>query len=153
MESLGVTVILMEKYAGKETKSQYREIDNQGLINELCSKLKNEAMGIVDQIKFEIEYLQYTTYTNPKILDCYYIVTEYKTYKDTTKPVFTVRNIKTGEEIKTRIMSSRIFKQNPFGLYSILRIEHFEQKNKRKLVNGEWVKTDEIELILEEYEV
>jgi DNA polymerase III alpha subunit len=41
MEELGVTEFLMAKYAGKETASQYRELDNEGLIKELCSKVKN----------------------------------------------------------------------------------------------------------------
>ena len=57
MESLGISEYLMGKYAAKETKSQYREIDNEGLIRELCSKIENKPLSITEQIKFETEYL------------------------------------------------------------------------------------------------
>ena len=153
MESLGISDYLMKKYAGKETKSQYRELDNHGLIKDLCGKLENKSMNIVEQIKFDMEYLEYTTYTNSDMADFYYIITEFKTYSDATKPVVTLRNIKTGEEIKSRIISSKTYKTHPFGLYSILRIDELSYRNKRKLVNNEWTASDEMECVLDNYEV
>lgn len=153
MESLGLTEYLMTKYSGKETKSQYRELDNKGLMMELCGRLENEPMSILEHVKFEMEYLQYTTYVNPDIADFYYIVTDFITYKDVTKPVLTLRNINTGKDIKTRIKQSKIFKQNPFGLFSILRIDGFTTDYKKKIINGEWKTSDETEEILENYEV
>lgn len=153
MESLGISEYLMAKYAGKETKSQYREIDNLGLIKELCCKLTNKPMSMIDQIKFEMEYLQYTTYTNPNIADYYYVVLNFKTFSDPTKPHFILRNIKTGEEIKTRINQSKIYRENPFGEFSILDIKTFDYKNKKKNINGNWVETDELEPIVTEFEV
>ena len=153
MESLGVSEYLMTKYAAKETKSQYREIDNQGLIKELCSRIKNEDMNVVEQVKFDMEYLQYTDYVNPKMSNDYYIVVDFKTYKDATKPVLILRKLCNGEEIKTRIKQSQIFKTQPFGLLSILKIEKFAFSFKKKLVGGKWVDTDEQEAILERYEV
>lgn len=153
MESLGVSEYLMTKYAGKETKSQYREIDNRGLIKELCSRLDDECMNIVEQVKFDLEYLEYTDYTNPQMADYYYIVTDFVTFKDAAKPTLTLRRICNGEEIKTRIKQSKIFKLQPFGRFSILKIECFAHTFKKKLINGEWTNTDETEPILEEYEV
>ena len=153
MDSLGLSEYLMAKYAGKETKSQYREIDNLGLIKELCCKLTNKPMSMIDQIKFEMEYLQYTTYTNPNIADYYYVVLNFKTFSDPTKPHFILRNIKTGEEIKTRINQSKIYRENPFGEFSILDIKTFDYKNKKKNINGNWVETDELEPIVTEFEV
>lgn len=153
MESLGLSEYLMTKYANKETKSQYREIDNQGLIKEMCGRLKNEDMNIVEQVKFDIEYLQYTDYANPKMADDYYIVIDFKTYKDSAKPVLNLRNIKTGEEVKTRIKQSNIFKAQPFGQFSVLKIQRFAYAFKKKLVGGQWQDADEQEIVLEEYEV
>lgn len=153
MESLGVSEYLMTKYAGKETKSQYREIDNQGLIKELCDRLKNECMNIVEQVKFDLEYLEYTDYTNPQMADYYYIVTDFVTFKDAAKPTMVLRRICDGEEIKTRIKQSKIFKSQPFGCFSILKIEGFTYAFKKKLIDGEWKDTDETEPVLEEYEV
>jgi DNA polymerase-3 subunit alpha len=153
MESLGISDYLMAKYAGKETKSQYRELDNQGLIKELCNNVVNESMNIVDQIKFDMEYLEYTDYTNPQMADYYYIVIDFTTYSDATRPTLLLRNINNGEEIKTRIKQSKIFKAQPFGQFSILKIEGFSYEFKKRVVNGEWISTDETEPILEEYEL
>ena len=153
MESLGLTEYLMRKYAAKETDKQYRDIDNQGLITEMASRLEDKSMSVVEQVKFEKEYLEYVIYTNPKVNEQYYIVIDYKHYKDASKPYFVLHNIKTGEDIKSRIKQGKIFKADPFGLYSILKIKDFAWYNKTKNVGGEWVKTDELEPILESYEV
>ena len=153
MESLGVGEYLMSKYAAKETKSQYRELDNEGLIKELCSKVENKPLSITEQIKFEVEYLGYPVYTNSNMADYYYIVTEFSQYSDASRPYFTLYNLKTGDSIKTKIRQSKIYKESPFGLYSVLDIRGFTYKNKTKLVNGEWQKVDELEAIVETYEV
>ena len=153
MDALGVTDFLMAKYAGKETKSQYRELDNHGLIQELCNRLKNESMNIVEQVRFDMEYLEYTTYVNPKMADYYYIVVDFITYKDPCKPTVILRNIHNGNEVKTRIKQSKIFKEHPFGQFSIVRVDNFKYEFKKKVVDGKWVSTDETEPILEEYEV
>ena len=55
--------------------------------------------------------------------------------------------------LKTRIKQSKIYKSAPFGEFSILKIEGFTEDFKGKYVNDEYIKTDERELILEEYEV
>ena len=143
----------MSKYAAKETKSQYRELDNEGLIKELCDKIENKPLSITEQIKFELEYLGYAIYTNPNIADYYYIVTEFSQYSDASRPYFTLYNLKTGESIKTKIRQGKVYKENPFGLYSVLDIRGFTYKNKTKLVNGEWAKSEELEAVVETYEV
>ena len=153
MEELGVTEYLMSKYAGKETKSQYRDLDNTGLIKELCSRLENRAISIVDQIKFEVEYLGYAIYTNENMADYYYAVTEYSHYNDATRPYFTLYNLKTGQSIKTKIKQGKVYKENPFGLYSVLKVDNFTEQFKKKKVGEEWQQTSELELILESYEV
>ncbi|WP_346961405.1 PHP domain-containing protein [Clostridium sp.] len=153
MESLGITEYLMKKYAGKETPKQYSQIDNIGLIKELTSRLEDKSMSVIEQIKFEMNFLEYCVYTNPKVNEQYYVVIEYKHYKDASKPYLTLHNIKTGEDIKSRIKQGKIFKLNPFGLYSILKVKKFAMYNKTKCIGGEWVKTNDLEPILESYEV
>ena len=153
MEELGVSEFLMAKYAGKETKSQYRDLDNQGLIKELCHRLPNESMSVVEQIKFEMEFLEYTTYINPNFADYYYVVLNFQTFSDPTKPHFTLRNIKTGEEMKTRIRQSKLYREKPFGEYAVLDIKGFTYVYKKKNIGGEWVETEELEPLVTEYEV
>lgn len=149
----GLSEYLVKKYSNKETQSQYREIDNMGLLSELCNKTENKSMNVVEQMKFEKEYLQYIEYINPKISDNYYVVIDFKTYKNSTQPYLIVRNISSGEELKTRIKRGNIYKSKPFGEFSILKIYGFIWDFKRKKVGDDWIITDEKEPILEEYEV
>lgn len=154
LDSLGLTEFLMKKYSGKETASLYKDIDNVGLIEELCSHVENKKMGIIESMKFEKEYLEYIVYTNENVSPLYYMVTDFKTYKDTTKPYITARQIRTGKEVKTRIKQGRIFKEDPFGQWSVLKINDFAQEfKKRPNAEGKWEATDELEDILTEYEV
>lgn len=153
LEELGLTEFLMKKYSSKETAALYKEIDNVGLISELVKKIENKPMGIIEHVKFEKEYLEYITYKNEDANEEYYIIVDFIQGKDVSKPRFVARNIKTGEETSSRIKQSKIFKEYPFGLYSVLRIKEFSKEFKRKPVNGVWTVTDEIEDILTDYEV
>lgn len=151
-EQYGITEYLLKKYAN-ETAKQYNKIDNISLLNELVLKLENKSMSIQDSVKFEKEYLQYVTYINTDMADYYYIVIDFKTYKEDTRPYLILRQLQTGKEIKTRIKQSKIYKSAPFGEFSILKIEGFTEDFKSKYINDEYIKTNERELILEEYEV
>ncbi len=154
LEELGVTEFLMKKYSGKETATLFKELDNIGILCELSRQVENKAMGIIESMKFEKEYLGSIMYTNPKVSLLYYMVTDFKTYKDTTKPYITARQIRTGKEAKTRIKQGKIFKENPFGQWSVLKINEFSQEfKKRPNAEGKWEATDELEDILTEYEV
>lgn len=152
MEELGVSDYLMQKYAGKETKSQWRQLDNQGLINELCNRLENKSLDIVSQVRAEMDYLGYVNYVNSNMADDYYIVIGFVTYKNPCTPNLVLRRICDGEEIGCRIKQSKVFKETPFGMYSILKIEGFTYDFKNKKINGEWQKSDEREIVLENYE-
>lgn len=152
MEELGVSEFLMKKYANKETKSQWRELDNKGLIKELCGRIKDECIDLVEQVTAEIDYLGSTSYTNKSIDDSYYIVVEYDGEKYPTRPRCVLHRIYDGEEVRTRIKHSTVFKSNPFGQYSVLKVPAFTYDFKKKKVGDEWVKSDELEAILECYE-
>ena len=153
MEELGVTEFLMAKYAGKETASQYRELDNEGLIKELCSKVKNESLGVVEQISSEIEYLGYADYTNKDISENYYIVTNFDDSKSATRPYCTIYRICDGEKIDTRVNRSNVFKAQPFGLFSIINMPVATYEYKKVKDGDKWVDSDEMRIVLSEYEV
>lgn len=149
----GITNDLVHKYAQKETAKQYREIDNEGLLKAALKKIPNKSIDMIEQIKAEKDYLGYVEYINADVDENYYIILDYKTYKDETKPYFVVRNIKTGEEINTRIKQSKIYKEKPFGEYAVLLIQGFTWEYRKRCINGEWKTTDELTPILETYEV
>lgn len=151
MNELGLSDYLMQKYSGRETASQYKELDNNGLIKKLCSKLENKPLDIVSQVTADMACLGYTDYTNKNMADDYYIVVGFDD-KYGCRPNLILRRICDGEEVKTRIKQSKIFKTQPFGLYSILRIEGFTYMFKKRKVDGKWISTDETEAILESYD-
>ena len=153
MEELGISEYFMIKYAGKETSKMYSNIDNLGLVTEMAKRIENKSLDVVSQVKAELLYLEYVIYANPNVSDTYYIVTEFKTYKNPTTPYVVLHNLHTGEDIKTRIKQGKIFKEQPFGKYSILKIKNFTQSYKSKMINGQWQKSDEIENIMVDYEV
>ena len=153
LSNLGLSEYVVKKYSGKETEKQFSDIDNIGLINELIKNIKNKSLDVISQIKFEIEYLGSPVYTNHEISDKYWCCIEYKTYKNPKTPYVILYNINTGNTQKTRVTSSKLYESQPFGLYSILCVKNFTEKYKKKVVNGEWVESDEIELILSEYEM
>lgn len=152
LAELNIDECFIKKYSNNETKTQYRELDNRGLLYALCKNIKNNTLPIKEQVRAEIEFLGYTTYKNDSINEHYYIVTSFITYSDITRPYLVLRNIQSGEEIKARVTQSKVFKQNPFGAYDVLKIETFTTKPKKKCVNGEWIETEELENILSEYE-
>ena len=154
MEELGVSEFLMKKYAGKETKSQYREIDNAGLMKELCSRLDDDSMDIMEQVKAEKEFLGSCSYVNKSMKDCYWIVVEFDDSRNSTRPFVTIRRICNGEEINTRIKKSNVYTENPFGLFSIIKMDTITyEPKKKKTADGRWVDSDIIEPILCNYEV
>lgn len=153
LDKLGLSEYLIKKYSNKETECLYKEIDNIGLINEMCKTIENKPMSIIEHIKFEVEYLGCTTYINPTVNEKYYVVLDFKTYKNPLTPYLIIRNIKTGEEIKTKITSGKTFKENPFGRYSILKIFNLKDSFKKKKIGEDWVVTNELEQVLVGYEV
>lgn len=153
MEELGISEYLAQKYCSKETAKQYSGIDNIGLVTEMAKRIENKSLDVVSQVKAELLYLEYVIYANPNVSDTYYIVTEFKTYKNPTTPYVILHNLHTGDDIKTRIKQGKIFKEQPFGKYSILKIQNFTQSYKSKMINGQWQKSDETENIMVDYEV
>lgn len=153
-EKFGLTEYIISKYAGKETASQWREIDRQGLICALSQAIEDKPLPIADQVRCDIEYLGYTNYVNPNMADCYYIVVFFEE-KYASRPVFILRNLHTGEEIQGRIRQSRMFETKPFGFCSILNIPVLTYEfKKKKDAGGNWVNSEETELVLSnDYEV
>jgi len=148
-----LTEALIKKYSNKETDALYKELDTIGLISMSTSKLEDKSMSVKEQVKFEMDYLEYVIYMNPEVHEKFHIVIEYKTYNDKRKPYVTLRNIKTGEDLKTKVKEPQLFVENPFKLYDVLKVNNFKQQFKTKCVGGVWRKTDELEDILNDWEV
>ncbi len=153
LDKLNLSEDVIGRYSNKETKALYKEIDNMGLINELCKDIENKPLSIKEQIKYEINYLEYIIYINPKAPKDMYYVVETKFYKDKSKPYLTLYNLRIGETLKTKITQGKRFIENPFKDGNVINIKEFKEKNKMKMINGKWTKTNEIEQIVALWEV
>lgn len=151
-ERFGLSEAIVRRNAGKETAKQYSQIDNIGLLKDLTANIRDKTMRLQDYLRFEKEYLQYITYCDPSLAsDNLYIVVSFKTYKNPSRPYLVLRNLKTGEEVKTKITSGKLYMQNPFGEFDCLEIDHFSPRNKRKFIGGQWIVSNETEDVLESY--
>ncbi len=144
---------LIKKYSAKETAKQYRDIDNKHLVKALCKQIPQKSLSIMEQIQFEQEMLGYIEYVNDKIPKHFWIVIEFKTYNNSSKPYLTLYRLNDGFIAKTKVKRAKVFDSNPFGLYSILIFEDFSYEHKHKKVDDKWIETDETEPILNAYEV
>lgn len=153
IESLGLTEEIVAKNAEKETPKQYSGVDGIGIVKELSKKLEDKPLSIKEQIKFEQEYLEYITYKNPKAPKGMFYVVEMKFYKSKSKPYLTLYNLKDGTLLKTKIASEKNFNELPFKTENIINVKEFTSKNKMKMINGSWIKTEEKELIIKRWEV
>lgn len=154
LDEMGISEYLAKKYSNKETAKLFKEIDGIGLLKELCSNIPNKPMNVQKQVQFEIENLEYVEYFNNDIDYRYYIVIKIMTGKDPKKPRIILRCLNNGDEVFTRIKRGNHFIEDPFREYSILKIDHLDKENKvRPDENGKWIKIDEYEDILNDYEV
>jgi DNA polymerase III alpha subunit len=150
---LNINEELLKKYSNKTTETLYKELDMIGYIKESIKDIEDKPLSIKEQVKFEIDYLEYTEYINQKAGDDFYIITKFDTYKDKTKPYITLRQVNSGKEIRTKIKDGKVFIENPFKLYDVLKVNEFKTQKKTKCINGKWTKSDEDEEILTKYNV
>lgn len=154
LEKFNIPEEVAQKYAGTVTEKQFKDLDNVGMIIELSKNIEDKSIPIRLQIQSEIETLGTANFCSSEINERYWIVIEYKTYgSNSTRPYITVRNLNNGEEIKTKVTSSKQYQTSPFGLYSVLRVDAFAERPKKRNVNGQWVDDPvEKELIISSYE-
>jgi len=153
LEKLGISKYLMTKFARKETTALYKDIDTVSIIRYLVSKLDNKPMSVIENVKFDLEYLEFTSYVNSNVSDKFYIVIDFVTYKNKCKPYLKLRQIKTGKEISTKIKNEQLFVESPFAKFDIIKVEEFKKQYKTRNVGGEWKKTNELEDILTKWVV
>lgn len=153
VEVLGIDLSVFEGCYDNETPKMYKELHMDRYVEKMSKKIEDKPLSIKEQIKFEQEYLEYIIYSNPKAPKNMFYVVEAKFYKDKTKPYLTLYNLRTGDTLKTKITSGKNFVERLFQTGNIINVTEFREKNKMKMVNGEWVKTPEMEKIVVGWDV
>ena len=128
---------IASKYAHKATEKQLREIDTNGLLNELIGAIK-ASTDPLQQICYDVTYLGYTnrTYNAP-----YYAVTALETNNYGTTYI-SLYNIQDGSNESYKLSRKWDIECEQGDILEV----SFEDKHKHtKDDNGNWVKTDVIE--------
>ena len=146
---------LINKYTNDITEKQYRFKD--GIPNEMlleaCENVPDENYPMGYILKKQQEYLGYIEYKDENLDSSYYVVTDFKVFKNKNKPYVTLYRPQDGKLIKTKVFNGNKFSGEPFYLYSILKIDKFYTRFKSKLINGKWVNTEEQEDVIDDYTV
>ena len=149
---------ILTKYIGKETKSLYKDIDFSSYIKEYIQRFEDKYIPLLDQLRFERELLEIPIYQNKDVPNTWSYVLSFKTYGDKVNtPYLILYNLYNGDISTCSINKSKMFRENPFGIYSIIDAKNITPVPKKKKVgdgpNAKWVVTDQMKNILSDYEV
>lgn len=153
LEKLGVDEQTMMRFTNKRTEKLFKEVDIANLLKYVIESIPDKNLSVREQIKREKKYMECILYTNPTLPENVYFVDGFKTYKDKTRPYLILYCMKNGNSIKTKITNGKKFGMNFFTEDSVIRVTKWKEQNKRKNINGVWVKTSELEKIVEDWEV
>lgn len=139
LDSLGLTEDIMIKYSSKVTEKIFKDVNIEGLIEELTCNIEDKDIKLKDKIDIEMEYIGYPVTTiNTK--DLYYItvIDEFKNKKSITR-YLTMYNLNNGENIRYKLSDFRLFAENPVVVGDIIKILSESKKAKKKQDNeGKW---------------
>lgn len=141
---------LLQLLSSYETKLKNKNLKNttkSKRLEELIAleeSTEDRGLNAKDQIKGEVEYLGYPDTIYPNVPENIYMVTE---IDDKYTPKLRMYRLKDGLCITMKCKKNDI-KLNPFGEFSVIKVQEITKKNKTKKVDGEWVKTDEKEIHL-----
>lgn len=146
---------ILQKYIGKETKAEYSNIDFYGYLKEIFDKIDDKFLSLPEQLKFERELFEIPIYENKDIPETWEYVLSFKTYGDKINtPYLITYNLHHGTLTSCQVTSTKLFRDNPFGIYSIIDIKDMQHPFKKKKVGEKkWEVTNEKKNVVANYEV
>ena len=138
---------LVQKYATSETAKQYRfEPESMAkLLREFEGMIPDSDIPIRTRLEAEAEFMGYLSYTNPKLKNVGFVID----LNTKWTPRATVYMLDSGDTITVKI-PKQAYQKQPFDKGSIIKFFTTE-KPRKKLVDGEWVSTREMDLWVTNY--
>ena len=146
-EKCNLPLELVKKYAVSETAKQFK-FDGpamNSMLQEFANMIPDGEIPLRTRLESEAEYLGYISYTNPKFQNTGIVLDINTKYT----PRIQVYMLDSGETITIKIPKA-MYQRQPFDKWSVIKFYTIE-KQKSKLVDGEWVKTNEKELWISNY--
>ena len=146
-DKINLPIELVQKYAISETEKQYRfnEESMDNLIREFAKMVPDTEIPLRTRLEAELEYLGYLSYIDKSAVNTGFVVDVNTKYS----PKISVYKFETGETITYKLQKSA-YQKNPFDKGATIQF-YSEMRNKSKLVDGEWIKTDDKEAWISNY--
>ena len=146
-DKLNLPIDLAQKYAISETAKQYK-FDGpsmDAMLREFATMIPDGEIPLRTRLEAEAEYLGYISYTNPKLQNTAFVLDVNTKYS----PKITVYHLDTGTTAVYKL-AKQAYQKQPFDKGNIIKF-YTQEKPKSKLVDGEWIKTSEMESWISNY--
>lgn len=140
---------IIRECSEKETDKQFRNIDNKKLISKMIKITPIEETTIFDLIKWQIEFLGYTTLSDISVSPTTWIITDIESSSFGTQK-FSLYNIHYGA-LKQYRVDKKWSKNHNASIGDIITCALQEKDKFRKSENGSFLKTGEKEIIIKCY--
>lgn len=139
---------VVRKHSQKETPKTFMGLDSLALLKDLAAKIPNEKTRLKTKIAYQIENLGYVNIVDKKYAG-YCVVIDLNVDYSPRLQLYALAN---GNTIPVKV-SKKIYRENPIKRGDIVKVEHQYRKPKMKMVDGEWVESDEKEWWISEYKI
>lgn len=140
---------IIRSCANKETEKQFREIDNKKLISKIIKNTKIEKTTIFDLIKWQIEFLGYTTLSDISVPTTTWIITDIENTSFGSQK-FNLYNIHYGA-LRNYKVSKKWSNTHSASIGDIITCVFQEKDKFKKSESGKFIKTGEKEVIIKCY--
>ncbi|MCM1232325.1 MAG: PHP domain-containing protein, partial [Ruminococcus flavefaciens] len=139
---------VIRQYSEKETQKTFMGLNSILLLKALVKNIPNEKTNLKNKIAYQIENLGYVDIVDKKYAG-YCVALDLNIDYSPRLKLYALAN---GNTIPVKV-SKKIYKDNPIRRGDIVKVEHQYKKPKMKMVDGEWVETDEKEWWISEYKI
>lgn len=154
IEKLNLDIDIVSKHSNlSDSGKTYMKIDPKAILIDTYKTMEDKKMILRDQVEAELNHLGYIEFTEPKASEDFYIVTDFRTFKNKNRPYVLLYQLKTGKTKKTKVTDARFYANNKFKLLDTIQVEKFDKQFKNVMVNNRWTKSDEVEEVLTSWNV
>lgn len=137
---------IIRECSGKETEKQFRDIDNKKLISKIIKNISIRKTNIIDLIKWQIEFLGYTTLSDINFDPNTWIITDIETSSYGTQK-FSLYNIHYGVNKEYKV-DKKWSKTHETEIGDVIICVLQEKDKFKKSENGSFLKTGEKEIYI-----
>ena len=140
---------LLKEVSNKETERLFKEVDTLALCTRLESTITDESIDFSDKFKAHMEFLGSCNITDDSLGKRACIVTDIDTKYSPKISLYCMCNART-TVVK---MNKRMYESLQLDVFDTIYVGIIEDRAKSKMIEGRWVKTEEMEKWLTKCEI